>query len=96
MFNGNRAYLDIDQEGMKSQSFFRWFLLLCLVLVIIAGVGMGQKNSKLITKNNSLILQNDSILSVNLRLSKEITKLQSLLDSIRLNSSSASRLRIPN
>ncbi|WP_162915803.1 hypothetical protein [Paraflavitalea soli] len=56
---------------------------------------MGQKNSKLVTRNNSLVLQNDSILSVNLRLSKEITKLQSLLDSIRLSSSSASHLRIP-
>jgi|GEM_PF-1317793 len=81
---------------MKSQSFFRWFPLLCLVLVVIAGVSMGQKNSKLTIKNNSLVLQNDSILSVNLRLSKEITKLQSLLDSIRITNSSASRLRIPN
>jgi hypothetical protein len=66
------------------------------MLVIIAGVSMGHQHSKLVTKNNSLILQNDSILSVNLRLSKEITKLQSLLDSIRLNRSSVSRLRIPN
>jgi hypothetical protein len=80
---------------MKNQLLFRWVPLLCLVLVVIAGVGLGQKNSRLVTKNNTLILQNDSILSVNLRLSKEISKLQSLLDSIRLNSSSASRLRIP-
>jgi hypothetical protein len=75
---------------MNRQSFFRWVPLLCLVLVIIAGVSLGEKNSKLTIKNNLLILQNDSILSVNLRLSKEIAKLQSLLDSVKLKNSSAS------
>ena len=79
---------------MNKQFFFRWFPLLCLVLVIAAGISLGRKNSKLITKNNSLILQNDSILAVNLQLSKEISKLQSMLDSIRLKNSSASSLRI--
>ena len=76
--------------------FFRWVPLFCLVLVVIAGVSLGQKNSKLVSKNNTLVLQNDSILSVNLQLSKEISKLQSLLDSVRLKNSSASSLRIRN
>lgn len=94
MFNGNKAYLDIHQPGMNNQIIFRWVPLLCLVLVVIAGVSVGQKNSKLISKNHTLILQNDSILSVNQQLSKEISKLQSMLDSIRLKNSSASRLRV--
>lgn len=81
---------------MYNQVLFRWVPLLCLVLVIIAGVGVGQKNSRLVHKNHSLILQNDSILSVNLQLSKELSKLQYVVDSIRMKSSSASRLRIPN
>lgn len=78
---------------MKHQLFFRWFPLLCLVLVLIAGVSLGQRNSKLITRNNRLILQNDSILSVNLQLSKEIAKLQCLLDSLRLKSGAISSTR---
>lgn len=80
---------------MYNQLLFRWVPMLCLVLVIVAGVNLGQKHSKLVHKNNSLILQNDSILSVNQQLSKEISKLQSTLDSVRMNSSSASRLRLP-
>lgn len=94
MFNGNKAYLTIDRIGMKSQLLIRWMPLVCLVLVCIAGVTMKHQHSKLISKNNALILQNDSILSVNLQLSKEISKLQSVLDSLRLKNSSASRLRI--
>ncbi|MBO9563110.1 MAG: hypothetical protein J7621_10065 [Niastella sp.] len=81
---------------MNRQLFFRWFPLLCLILVIAAGISLGQKNSKLVTRNHSLVLQNDSILAVNLRLSKEVSKLQSLLDSIRLKNSSAGSLRIHN
>lgn len=91
VFNGNKAYLMLYYQGMNRQIFFRWFSLLCLILVIAAGISLGQKNSKLVTRNHSLILQNDSILAVNLRLSKELSKLQSLLDSIRLKNSSAGR-----
>lgn len=80
---------------MYNQLLTRWIPLLCLVLVVIAGVSLGQKNSRLVHKNNALVLQNDSILSVNLQLSKEISKLQSALDSVRMNSASASRLRLP-
>lgn len=93
MFNGNGAYLSNHRPGMKRQQFFRWIPLACLVLVVIAGVSMKEKNTELVHKNNSLILQNDSILSVNLRLSKELSKLQSELDSIRMKHISVSRLR---
>lgn len=78
---------------MKHQLFFRWVPLLCLVLVIIAGISLRQRNSKLITRNNRLVLQNDSILSVNLQLSKEISKLQCVLDSLRLKNGSISSTR---
>lgn len=78
---------------MKHPMFFRWFPLLCLVLVLIAGISLGQRNSKLITRNNRLTLQNDSILSVNLQLSREISKLQCLLDSLRLKNGTASSTR---
>ncbi|MDF2186928.1 hypothetical protein [Paraflavitalea sp. CAU 1676] len=81
---------------MYKQVLFRWIPLLCLVLVIVASVSLGQKHSKLVHKNNSLILQNDSILSVNLQLSKQLSKLQCVVDSLRMKSASASRLRIPN
>lgn len=80
---------------MYKQLLFRWIPLFCLVLVVIAGVSLGWKNSTLVHKNNSLVLQNDSILSVNLQLSKEISKLQSALDSVRMKSASASRFRLP-
>lgn len=80
---------------MYNQLLSRWIPLLCLLLVVIAGVSLGQKNSTLVHKNHVLVLQNDSILSVNLQLSKEISKLQSSLDSVRMNSASASRLRLP-
>jgi hypothetical protein len=96
VFNGNKAYLALYYQGMNRQLFFRWFPLLCLILVVAAGISLGQKNSKLVTRNQSLVLQNDSILAVNLRLSKEVSKLQSLLDSIRLKNSSAGSLRIRN
>lgn len=69
---------------MKNPLFFRWLPLLCVVLLIIAGINLAQKNSNLITRNNTLILQNDSILSVNLQLSRKIAKLQCLLDSLKL------------
>ncbi|WP_276480712.1 hypothetical protein [Paraflavitalea pollutisoli] len=81
---------------MYNQLFSRWIPLLCLLLVVVAGVSLGQKNSHLVHKNNALVLQNDSILSVNLQLSKELSKLQSTLDSVRMNSASASRLRLPD
>ena len=81
------------KAGMKQQLFFRWVLLLCLVLVIVAGVSLRQRNSKLVTRNNRLILQNDSILSVNLQLSKEISKLQCVLDSLRLKNGAISSTR---
>ena len=74
---------------MKSQLLFRWIPLLCLVLLIIAGISLQQRNVKLSTRNNKLVLLNDSILSVNLELSKEVSKLQHLLDSIRIKNSTA-------
>jgi len=80
---------------MYNQVLFRWVPLLCLVLVIIASVSLGQKHSRLVHKNNSLILQNDSILSVNQQLSKQLSKLQCAMDSMRMKTASASRLRIP-
>ncbi|NII24218.1 hypothetical protein HB364_03965 [Pseudoflavitalea sp. X16] len=78
---------------MKHPLFLRWVPLLCLVLVLIAGVTLRQRNSKLVTRNNRLTLQNDSILSVNLQLSKEISKLQCLLDSLRLKNGAISSTR---
>lgn len=74
---------------MNSQLLFRWIPIVCILVLVIAGIGLKRKNKSLATHNNVLVLQNDSILSVNLRLSKEVSKLQHIVDSINIQNSSA-------
>jgi hypothetical protein len=76
---------------MNNQPLYRWITLTVLMLLVIAGIALKQKNNTLSSKNNILVLQNDSILSVNIQLSKELSKLQRLLDSVGMKSN-ASRL----
>jgi hypothetical protein len=74
---------------MNSQLLFRWIPIVCILILVIAGIGLKQKNKSLANHNTVLVLQNDSILSVNLRLSKEVSKLQHIVDSINIQNSSA-------
>ena len=76
---------------MNTQPLYRWITILVLVLLVVAGIALKTRNNSLTSKNNILVLQNDSILSVNLQLSKELSKLQRLLDSVGIKSN-ASRL----
>jgi hypothetical protein len=76
---------------MNNQPLYRWITLTVLMLLVIAGIALKQRNNTLSSKNNILVLQNDSILSVNIQLSKELSKLQRLLDSVGMKSN-ASRL----
>lgn len=68
--------------GMNNRLLFQWIPLLCIVLLIITGIFLKQKNAQLIKKNSLLILQNDSILSVNIVLGKNILRMQQTLDSL--------------
>jgi hypothetical protein len=86
VFNCNGAFLTPYQTGMNTQPLYRWITIIVLVLLVVAGMTLKQKNSSLTTKNNILVLQNDSILSVNQQLAKELSKLQRLLDSVGIKS----------
>jgi hypothetical protein len=74
---------------MNNQLLYRWIPLLILVLFIVTGITLKHRNNKLAIVNNTLVLQNDSILSVNLQLTKEVSKLQRLLDSFSIKNSAA-------
>jgi TM2 domain-containing membrane protein YozV len=74
---------------MNNQLLYRWTPVVIFVLFIVTGIILKQRNNKLATANNTLVLQNDSILSVNLQLTKEVSKLQRLLDSFSIKNSSA-------
>ena len=74
---------------MNNRLLYRWTPIAILVLFIVTGIALKQRNNKLATANNTLVLQNDSILSVNLQLTKEVSKLQRLLDSVSIKNSSA-------
>lgn len=74
---------------MNNQLLYRWVPLIVLVLFIVTGITLKHRNNKLAIVNNTLVLQNDSILSVNLQLTKEVSKLQRLLDSFSIKNSSA-------
>jgi len=56
--------------------------LICVVLLLVAGITLQQKNKRLTEANSKLLLQNDSVLSVNLQLHKELLQMQRGLDSI--------------
>lgn len=67
---------------MNHRLLYQWTLLLCVILLIIAGIILKQRNEQLVQKNNVLILENDSILSVNILLQKKINNLHHTLDSL--------------
>jgi len=77
---------------MSNQLLYRWIPLVLIILFVVTGVSLKQKNTKLATANNKLVLQNDSILSVNQQLSKEVTKLQRMLDSFTINRNASVRV----
>jgi hypothetical protein len=58
-------------------------LLTCVVVLLVAGIFLQQKNKRLTEANGKLLLQNDSVLSVNLTLQKELTCVQRRLDSLQ-------------
>lgn len=68
---------------MNYRLLFQWIPLTCIIILLTAGAFLKQKNVELNKKNKKLLLQNDSILSVNIELSKQMTKLQGTLDSLR-------------
>lgn len=70
------------ETGMNHRLLYQWTLLLCVILLIIAGIVLKQRNEQLVKKNNLLILENDSILSVNILLQKKINHLHHTLDSV--------------
>ena len=74
---------------MNNRLLYRWAPIAILVLFVVTGITLKHRNNKLATANNTLVLQNDSILSVNLQLAKEVSKLQHLLDSFSIKNSSA-------
>jgi hypothetical protein len=58
-------------------------LLTCVVVLLIAGIYLQQKNKRLMEANSKLLLQNDSVLSVNLTLQKELMRVQQGFDSLQ-------------
>jgi hypothetical protein len=61
--------------------------VICVVLLLIAGITLQQKNKRLTETNSRLLLQNDSVLSVNLQLQKELLQMQHGIDSVHLSQS---------
>jgi hypothetical protein len=57
-------------------------LLTCVLVLLFAGILLQQKNKRLTEANSKLLLQNDSVLSVNLRLKKELVRVRRGLDSL--------------
>jgi hypothetical protein len=53
-----------------------------VVVLLIAGIYLQQKNKRLTEANSKLLLQNDSVLSVNLTLQKELLRVQRGFDSL--------------
>lgn len=68
---------------MKYRLLFQWIPLCCIVALLVAGGMLKKKNAELVSKTKRLMLQNDSILSVNIALEKQLTKLQRSIDSLR-------------
>ena len=56
-------------------------LMVTVVLLLIAGFILQQKNMRLTEANSKLLLQNDSVLSVNLQLQKDLLHIQRGVDS---------------
>lgn len=67
---------------MNYRLLFQWIPLCCIIALLIAGALLKQKHSDLASKNKRLMLQNDSILSVNIELEKQLSRLQRSLDSL--------------
>ena len=89
MFKSNRSYLMPYKSGMNNQLLYRWIPLVVILVFVVTGITLKQKNTTLASTNNALVLQNDSILAVNIKLSKEVFKLQRMLDSFAIKNSSA-------
>lgn len=53
-----------------------------VVILLVAGWVLQQKNRHLTEANSKLLLQNDSVLSVNLELQKDLLRMQQGLDSM--------------
>lgn len=68
---------------MNYRLLFQWIPLCCIVALLVAGAMLKQKNIVLASKNKRMMLQNDSILSVNIELEKQLSKLKRSLDSCR-------------
>jgi hypothetical protein len=66
-------------------------LLTCVIVLLVAGLLLQQRNKRLTEANSKLLLQNDSVLSVNLRLNKELLRMQRGLDSLQANERITSR-----
>jgi hypothetical protein len=59
-------------------------LTLCVALLFAIGILLQQQNKRLREANNKLLLQNDSVLSVNLKLQRDINLLKRGLDSSKV------------
>lgn len=68
---------------MNYRLLFQWIPLTCIIILLVAGAFLKQKNTNLDRQNKKLVLQNDSILSVNIELLKQMTRLKESLDSLR-------------
>jgi len=55
----------------------------CIALLFAIGILLQQQNRQLKEANNKLLLQNDSVLSVNLKLQKDVMILKRGLDSFK-------------
>jgi len=79
---------------MKRNAFLQWIPVLLILMLLTAGVGLRQRNTYLHKQNNELLLQNDSILSVNLKLEKEMEALRQTIDSIHKDATRTATFRI--